>query len=96
MAIFDLLGRNWAMGVLWTLSKGGPCTFRELRSRCEMISPSVLNSRLKELREAGLVEHSTHGYSATPIGYELYEFLIPLGAWAKRWSVTLDDHKDSE
>src|SRR3546814_3778710 len=34
MALFDLLGRRWAMGVLWTLSEGGAMTFRELQERC--------------------------------------------------------------
>ena len=90
MALFDLLGRTWAMGVLWTLSKGGPCTFRQLQERCEMTSPTVLNARLKELRAAGLVERSDQGYRATPLGLELYELLAPLGAWAKRWATTLE------
>jgi DNA-binding HxlR family transcriptional regulator len=87
MALLDLLGRRWAMGVLWNLSKGGPCTFRELQGRCETISPSVLNSRLKELRESGLVEHSREGYQATARGQELYARLVPLGVWAKEWAV---------
>ena len=65
MALLDLLGRRWTMGVLWNLGKGGPCTFRELQERCEAISPTVLNSRLKELREVGLIEHSQEGYRAT-------------------------------
>lgn len=78
------------MGVLWTLCKGGPCTFRELQARCETISPTVLNSRLKELRETGLVEISQEGYRATAIGQELYELLVPLGTWSKRWAVHLD------
>ena len=29
MAAFDLLGRRWAMGIIWNLSKG-PATFRSL------------------------------------------------------------------
>ncbi|MFT3818745.1 MAG: helix-turn-helix domain-containing protein [Rubrivivax sp.] len=87
MALFDLLGRRWAMGILWNLSKGGPCTFRELQERCEMISPTVLNSRLSELREVGLVEHTEKGYCATSSGRELYSLLVPLGAWAKKWAV---------
>ena len=44
MALFDLLGRSWAMGVVWQLQKG-PATFRELQQRCESISPSTLNKR---------------------------------------------------
>ncbi len=86
MALFDLLGRRWSMGVLWTLSEGDPCTFRELQGRCENISPTVLNARLKELRESGLVEHDGLGYRATATGRELYELLVPLGQWSKTWA----------
>jgi len=90
MALLDLLGRRWALGILWNLSKGGPCTFRQLQERCEAISPTVLNSRLKELREAGLVDHSQQGYRVTPLGGELYVLLVPLGSWAKkRWTAEL-------
>lgn len=90
MALLDLLGRRWAMGVVWTLCEGGPCTFRELQRRCETISPTVLNTRLKELREAGLVEHADLGYQATPLGRELYDLLVPLGTWSKTWARKLN------
>lgn len=86
MALFDLLGRRWAMGVLWTLAKHGPCSFRELQSRCETISPAVLNVRIKELREAGLVERSADGYRASAEGEQVYAMLVPLGSWSERWA----------
>jgi DNA-binding HxlR family transcriptional regulator len=86
MALFDLLGRRWAMGVLWKLCKEGPCTFRVLQGLCDSMSPSVLNARLKDLREAGLIEHAAKGYQATASGRELYALLCPLGTWAKGWS----------
>ena len=89
MALFDLLGRRWAMGVLWTLCTGGPCTFRELQERCNSISPTVLNTRLRELRDALLVEHSDAGYQATELGRSLYELLMPLGAWSRGWGEQL-------
>ena len=89
MALLDLLGRRWSMGVLWTLCEGGPATFRELQARCETISPAVLNARLKELREARLVERSSEGYAATGLGRELYGHLNPLGSWAKVWARSL-------
>lgn len=85
MAIFDLLGRRWAMGVIWNLSRG-TATFRELQSSCETISPSVLNKRLKELREAGLIERSLEGYQLTPRGTELFALLKPFGNWAIEWA----------
>jgi DNA-binding HxlR family transcriptional regulator len=93
MALFDLLGRRWAMGVLWTLCKEGPCTFRKLQEQCESISPTVLNSRLKELRQAGLLEHSPDGYRATPRGEELYRLLVPLGSWSRDWAKSLTSRR---
>ena len=90
MALFDLLGRRWSMGALWCLCEGGPATFRDLQNRCETISPTVLNVRLKELRQARLVAHSREGYVATDLGRELYSHLLPLGSWAKVWAKALE------
>lgn len=90
MALFDLLGRRWAMGVLWTLAEGGPLTFRALQARCETISPAVLNQRLKELQAAGLVARSGEGYRVTDLGEAVYERLVPLGAIARTWGAAMD------
>jgi DNA-binding HxlR family transcriptional regulator len=89
MALLDLLGRRWAMGVLWTLCEGGPATFRVLQERCETISPSVLNHRIQELQTARLIEKAEQGYSATRLGRQIYDQLVPLGAIAKTWSKAL-------
>ena len=89
MALLDLLGRRWAMGVLWTMAETEPTTFRQLQSNCESISPTVLNKRLAELREAQLVDHGEGGYRVTPLGRELYDYLVPLGGWAKTWGAAL-------
>jgi DNA-binding HxlR family transcriptional regulator len=89
MALFDLLGRRWAMGVLWTLCETGPTTFRNLQERCETISPAVLNQRLKELHAAKFVEKSDRGYVASPLGLRVYEELVPLGATARHWAGVL-------
>ena len=86
MALFDLLGRRWAMGVLWTLSEQGVSTFRELEAACQSISPAVLNTRLQELRTAGLVEKVDGGYAATPIGEEIYQCLLPLSKISRKWA----------
>jgi DNA-binding HxlR family transcriptional regulator len=58
-----------------------------LGQRCESVSPSVLNTRLGELRESGLVELlPSEGYAPTPLAAELGELLLPLDAFAKRWA----------
>ena len=87
MAALDLLGRRWALRVLWEL-RDGPLPFGELRERCDGMSTSVLNDRLRELREARLVQAGEGGYRLTPAGAQLHEALTPLDGWAKRWART--------
>ncbi len=86
MALFDLLGRRWAMGIIWQLSHG-PATFRMLQSLCESISPAVLNTRLKDLREARLVVRTPDGYELSDMGRELYALLKPFKSWALDWAM---------
>jgi len=86
MALLDLLGRRWALRMLWEL-RAGALTFRALREACENVSPSVLNARLSELRASGLVElREGEGYALTPRAEELGALLLPLDGWARRWA----------
>jgi DNA-binding HxlR family transcriptional regulator len=87
MALLDLLGRRWALRVLWELRDGRPATFRELQTRCGEVSSSVLNERLRELRDADIVASQPGGgYLLTPAGNELLSALEPLDLWSKRWA----------
>jgi DNA-binding HxlR family transcriptional regulator len=84
MRLLDLLGRRWALRVLWELREG-PLSFRALRERCEDVSPSSLNTRLRELRDAGIVVlDRTSGYALTSSGRALLPTLGALDGWAKR------------
>lgn len=85
MVLFDLLSRRWAMGILWNLADANR-TFRDLQTRCSSASPTVLNTRLKELRAAGLVTKATDGYALTEDGRSLFAVLEPLGDWAMEWA----------
>lgn len=85
MVVLDLLGRRWSLRVLWEL-RDGPLTFRELQRRCGDISPTVLNRRLRELREALLIEHEEGGYRYTSWGKELTAELMNLEKWSNRWA----------
>ena len=86
MVALDLLGRRGALRVLWELREGRPLTFRLLQQAAET-NPSLLNTRLGELRAAGLVGHEGEGYLLTPTGKALLRALNPLAAWASRWGV---------
>jgi DNA-binding HxlR family transcriptional regulator len=86
MAALDLLGRRWALRILWEL-RDGPLGARALRERCDGMSPSVLYERLGELTEAGLVRQLDDSrYDLTDIGRALRGALEPLDAWARRWA----------
>jgi DNA-binding HxlR family transcriptional regulator len=89
MALLDLLGRRWALRVLWELREEG-LTFRELQARCEGMSSSVLNQRLRELRDADIVMlKESGGYGLTEQGFALVDALAPLHSWAADWSKRL-------
>jgi DNA-binding HxlR family transcriptional regulator len=85
MALLDLLGRRWALRVLWELHDG-PLQFRALQARCDGMSSSVLNQRLAELRAAGIVEAASEGYRLSAEGERLLGGLAPLQAWSERWA----------
>ncbi|MBV1774599.1 helix-turn-helix transcriptional regulator [Burkholderiaceae bacterium DAT-1] len=89
MALFDLLGRRWAMRILWEVN-AKPSSFRELQACCGNMSSSVLNTRIKELREAGLIMLADEGYRITACGNELMSLLSPLREWSKNWEHSLE------
>src|ERR1700742_4268653 len=88
MALFDLLGRRWALRVIWELRDGRCLSFRELLAACG-IAPSVLNTRLGERRETKIVELGGRGYALTKQGAALLDLLLPLHDWAEGWAKTL-------
>jgi len=95
MALLDLLGRRWVMRIIWELRET-PLTFRELRDRCDAMSPTVLNQRLRELRETDIIElPESGGYTLSQSGKKLLEAMMPLLHWSDGWHKKLI-LKDSE
>jgi DNA-binding HxlR family transcriptional regulator len=85
LVAFDLLGRRWALRVLWELREEH-LGFRALQQRCEGMSSSVLRDRLAELVGAGLLEvDQIRRYGLSPHGSALLEALTPLSNWAEAW-----------
>src|SRR5437660_10835585 len=90
MALLDLLGRRWSLRILWELREEA-LTSRALRTACDEASPTVLQARLSDLREAGFVALAAEGgYSLTPLGRELSENVLPLHRFAERWSKRME------
>lgn len=86
MALLDLLGRRWTLRIIWELRERS-LTSRALREVCDDASPTVLQARLGDLRQAGLIAlQSGSGYGLTKLGRELMETVLPLHCFAERWS----------
>jgi DNA-binding HxlR family transcriptional regulator len=74
--------------IVWELREDA-LRFRELQ---DMIgaSPTILNTRLAELREAKLVWlDETAGYRLTPLGQELLRLFLPLHVWSEKWAKSI-------
>ena len=85
MALLDLLGRRWTLRIVWEL-RDRPMRFRELQDAIAA-SPTIVNSRLAELRTARLVElDDDTGYRLTALGRELLRLFLPLHLWSEKWA----------
>ncbi len=85
MVLPDLLGRRWVLRLVWELREE-PRRFRELQDATGA-SPTIVNARLADLRDATLVELDPEsGYRLTPLGDELLRLFLPLHVWSERWA----------
>ncbi len=83
----DVVGERWALMVVRELLLG-PKRFTDVRSGLPHVSPDVLAQRLRDLEQAGIVEHrrlpppyASRVYELTARGRALEPVLIELGRW---------------
>jgi DNA-binding HxlR family transcriptional regulator len=86
--LFELLESRYALRVLWALKDGHPQTFRLLQDSVGSITPNTLNTRIKELRAAGLMSHGNEGYIVTGLGADLLKRLGEMQAFAGKWALS--------
>jgi DNA-binding HxlR family transcriptional regulator len=86
--LMELLEARYALRVLWALKDGHPQTFRLLQDSVGRITPNTLNTRIKELRTAGLLHHAGEGYIVTALGADLLKRLGELQGFANKWAVS--------
>ena len=78
----SVVGRRWSLRVVWEL-RVGPLNFRALRTACGDLSPSVLQRRLHELRDLGVIEKIPQlGYRLSSNGERLFQVLGQLDKWS--------------
>jgi DNA-binding HxlR family transcriptional regulator len=89
LALLDLLGRRWALRILWEL-RVESASFQALRRRCDSMSTSVLSQRLVELRDAQLIVKDQAGsYTLTEAGSRLLGRLDGIDEWTQEWARTI-------
>ena len=85
MRLLDLLGQRWTLRIVWELREE-PKRFRDLQDLIGA-SPTIVNTRLADLREAKLVElDEAAGYRLTALGHELLQLFLPLNTWSEKWA----------
>lgn len=82
--LLAILEARYAIRVVWALRDGHAQTFRLLQDSIGNITPNTLNTRLRELRDARLVDHGDSGYILTSDGKDLVKRLSDLQAFAVR------------
>jgi DNA-binding HxlR family transcriptional regulator len=87
----DLLGKRYALSILWALQQQSPRRFNDFRKELG-INPVTLSQRLKEFEAAGLVTRTTYSeipprvdYALTPKGYDLLPLIDRVEEWANKW-----------
>ncbi|MBW0117298.1 transcriptional regulator, partial [Pseudonocardia sp. KRD-169] len=76
----DAVGDRWSLLVVREL-RLGPRRYSDLAAALPGIGPSVLSQRLRDLVEAGVLEHRGPGYALTAWGAGLEPVFRALAAW---------------
>jgi DNA-binding HxlR family transcriptional regulator len=69
----DLLGRRWALAILWAAAEGGAVRFNEFKQTLEGIPPRTLATRLSDLEQAGVLERRVLDSRPPRVEYRLTE-----------------------
>lgn len=91
--LLSLLEARYAIRVLWALKDGQAQTFRALQDSIGGITPNTLNTRIKELRAAGLMAHGGNGYLISNAGAELLKRISGLAVFAVPWAAMQNKKK---
>lgn len=88
---YHIVGKKWMCLIVHTLMEG-PKRFSEIHTFIPDLSKRMLNERIKELEDCGIVLRNVitdrpvrTEYSLTKKGHELGKSLKTVEAWAEKW-----------
>lgn len=80
----DVLGERWSMLIVRDLLCGAT-RFNQLARGNPKLSRTLLAKRLRQLEEAGIVDHLGDEYLLTEAGNDLRPVMDAIGDWGARW-----------
>lgn len=93
----NFIGKRWTMVILLELYKGdNPWKrYSQLKKRLPNITPKILSTRLKELKEEGLIEKQIDStffpikseYALTKSGEAFIDIIKDIKKWALTWKI---------
>jgi DNA-binding HxlR family transcriptional regulator len=87
----EVLGEKWTLLIVRELILGST-RFSQIQRTLPRMSPTVLNTRLAELAERGVIvrkripEQKGYEYRLTESGRELFPLLLGMSQWGMRWA----------
>ena len=89
----EAIGGKWKGSILWHL-KDGPVRFNDLARQLGGASKKMVNQRLKEMEETGLLKRRVLSFRPIAVAYEITDFgrsalevLDQLRAWSEEQDV---------
>lgn len=89
----EVLGERWSLLILRDMLVGAT-RFNDIARGNPRLSRTLLSKRLRQLEQAGVIEHVDDEYLLTPAGEDLRGVVFGLGEWGAKWQ--FDDPRDSE
>jgi DNA-binding HxlR family transcriptional regulator len=89
----EVLGERWTVLIIRDLLCGAT-RFNEIARGNPRLSRTLLAKRLRQLQDAGVVDHVDDEYRLTPAGEDLRPLVMGLGEWGAKWQ--FDDPRQSE
>ncbi|NNE11849.1 MAG: helix-turn-helix transcriptional regulator [Ilumatobacter sp.] len=88
-----MLGERWAILIVRDLLVGST-RFNEIARSNPRLSRSLLSKRLRQLEQAGIIDHVGDQYLLTRAGEDLKPIVMGLGEWGARYQ--FDEPRESE
>jgi len=89
----EVLGERWTILILRDMLVGAT-RFNDIARGNPRLSRTLLSKRLRQLEQAGVIEHVDDEYLLTEAGRDLHTVVFGLGEWGAKWQ--FDDPRESE